>query len=311
MKPAKARAYSSSANLGAGYDILAVAHNAFFDEVTAIPLSEGKIDVKVIADGIPQDYQKNTAGWAVYNMLKELDLKVEVELRVKKGVPIGLGLGSSGASSAAAVTAVNEALGLNLSKLELVKFAMEGERAAAGEPHPDNVAASIMGGFVAVTSVNPIHVINILPHKDLNLKFLLFIPQIYIENKTKKAREMVPKVVDIKSHVTNSRYLASLLLGLQTGNKELIKRGLNDEIVEKSRLPLFPFYTEFKKLGLEAGAVGVCVSGAGPTILAFIDESTNVNMLMTKGVEICDAHKVKCITKIAEIANGVEIEGAN
>lgn len=310
MKPIKAIAYSSSANLGAGYDILAVAHNAFFDEVTATILSEGILKIRVISDGLPQDYERNTAGWALYNMLRKLEIKAEIELKIKKGVPIGLGLGSSGASASAAIAAVNELLGLGLSRQQLVEFAMEGERASAGEPHPDNVAASTLGGFVAVTSMNPIQVVNIVPaRKDFRL--LLFIPQIHIENKTKKAREMVPKTIDIKSHVINSRYLASLLLGLQTGDRELIKKGLNDEIVEKSRLPLFPYYPELKKLGVETNAIGVCVSGAGPSILAFVDDETDFDTLMRKGIDICNSYNTKCITKVAEIASGVRVEGSN
>ena len=298
---------SSSANLGAGYDVLAVAHDAFFDviEIEVEPHSE--IDVKVSSSASPEVVEKNSASYAVLRMLQELGIKAKVRIRVEKGVPAGLGLGSSGASAAGAVVGVNHALKLGLSLDELVRFAAYGEEAAAGSAHPDNVAASVYGGFVAVISNNPVKVVRI-PH-NFDLEFLLFIPEVRIEEKTKKARELVPKTESIGKMVSNMRFVTSLILGLVKGDRDLIRLGLNDDIVEKARLPLFPFYPDLKKKALEHNAIGACVSGAGPSVLVFLDERTDKDGVVKDGLAVCQAYGIGCKVKFARVTNGARVEG--
>lgn len=153
---ARARAYSSAANLGPGFDALAVALNAYYDEVEAkictgrgggvyVDRVEGKFSVGVSPGS-------NTAAEAVRELLNSEGVEAEVEIRIYKGVPPGRGLGSSGASAAAAVVAVSHALDMELAKEKLVFYAGAGERAAAGQPHFDNAAASILGGLAIVAS---------------------------------------------------------------------------------------------------------------------------------------------------------------
>nr|WP_256202501.1 homoserine kinase [Sulfuracidifex tepidarius] len=233
----KSFAFSSSANLGSGFDILSVAHDAFFDEVEACISSDG-IRVSVVGNEvmIPEDPLRNSAGFSVISLLKDYGIKDGVTLKIKKGVPAGLGLGSSGASAAAAVASVNSLFSLGLSKDSMVKYSMLGEGAVAGTPHPDNVAASIFGGFVAVLGERTVN----LSLKYDDLKFILFIPSLASNDKTKKARELVPKIVETSSYVKNMKYGLSLVLGLERGDRDLIRHGLNDEIVEKARLPNVP-----------------------------------------------------------------------
>ncbi|NON63257.1 homoserine kinase [Acidianus sp. RZ1] len=302
------RAFSSSANLGSGFDILSVAHNAFFDEVIA-ETSEKKGVTIESNSGVPLSVEENSAGYAVKTLLEELELKEGIKLKIRKGIPYSLGLGSSGASAAAAVASVNELLELGLSKENLVKYAMAGEIASSGSPHPDNVAASIFGGVVAVTSTNPISVIEV--PANIHVKFLLVIPSVKVEEKTKKAREMLPREIPLKSYVSNSRYLSSLLLGFFKGDRNLIRQGLNDDIVEKSREPLFPHYRKIKDIALKLDAVGSCVSGAGPSILVAYDEKTRIDEIEKKSIDICKEFNLQCTLKRAEIAGGVNVERRN
>src|SRR3989338_9989691 len=143
-----ARAYSSTANLGPGFDVFGLALDAFFDEVT---LTKKKQGIKIItSDLVPTDPKKNTAGLVVLHMIKKFKIKDGVEIKIKKGVPAGFGMGSSAASAAATVIAFDKMYKLKLDENTLVEFAGSGEKASAGSVHYDNVAASVLGGFVIV-----------------------------------------------------------------------------------------------------------------------------------------------------------------
>ncbi|BBD72919.1 homoserine kinase [Sulfodiicoccus acidiphilus] len=295
-------AHSSSANLGPGFDVLAVAHSVFRDEVEVRILGEGSLKVE-LAGGDPLT---NTASYAVLKMLENLGHKVQVEVRVRKGIPAGLGLGSSGASAAAAVAALNELLGSGVDRNTLVKYAMVGEVASSGSPHPDNVAASVVGGWVAVTSVEPLKVVSIPAPRDYLL--VLVVPDLKLEGKTKKAREMVPRQISMEDHVESTRRLTSLLVGLSSGNRELVREGMRDNLVETARLPLFPFYPEVRKSALERNAVGVCVSGAGPSVLILADRSTDVDGIRD---DVRRISGLRAEVYLTEVGEGVKVEVRN
>ncbi len=269
--------YSSSANLGPGYDILSLSHKAFFDKVK-IETSDNNEKIKIISDKIPLDPEKNTAGLSIMKIMEDKNINEKINIYIDKGIPIGLGLGSSGASSSAAVKAFNELFDLNLNNDEMVYYSMYGEIAAAGSAHPDNVSSGIYGGLTLISSNNPVKVKKI----DINydLKLLLIIPEIDIKNKTRYARSLVPENLNIKDHVKNSGYLATLIYGFIKGDRESIRYGMNDEIVEKARKIMFPYYDNIKEKAIKNNAVSACVSGAGPTILIFIDEYSNKNNIL-------------------------------
>ena len=300
------KVFSSSANLGAGYDILALAHNAFEDAVELKVELSSDLSIKVEGEGIPLEIEKNTSSFALYELLKDFGIKARVRVKIIKGIPVGLGLGSSGASAAAAIFGANELFELGLSRDNLVKYAMKGEIASCGYPHPDNVAASLVGGLINVVSLDPIHVEKIPINIDFDI--LLLIPLAKIEAKTKKAREMVPKQIEISKYVSNSRYLSSLILGFVKGDRELIRLGLNDEIVEKAREPLFPYYSKIKEIAISHNAIGACVSGAGPTMTVFIDSYSDKNKIIEEALNVCKAYGYECIYKIAKVAGGARIE---
>ena len=234
MKAITSVAYSSSANLGPGYDVLAIAHNAFYDRVTVTDDERvGGDQVRIVSDNTPHRAENNTAGLALLNLLNEKGLKNRITIKIEKGIPFGLGLGSSGASSAAAVYSANVLLNLGLSLEELTYYAMKGEVAASGSPHADNVSASIFGDLVLVNSVNPLKVRKLKVSEKFS--FLAIMPHVFIQNKTKMAREMVPGKVEMTKVVQNTRYLSSLIAGLVTGDRELVREGMNASIVEQAR----------------------------------------------------------------------------
>ncbi len=287
--------YSSSANLGPGYDILSLSHKAFFDKVR-IETSNGSEKIMIISENTPLNPEKNTAGLSIMKIMEDKNINEKINIYIEKGIPIGLGLGSSGASSSAAVKAFNELFDLNLSNDEMVYYSMYGEIAAAGSAHPDNVSSGIYGGLTLITSVEPLNVKKIDINYDLNI--LLIIPEMNMNNKTMYARSLVPKTIDMADHIKNSEYLSELIYGFLKGDRDSIRYGMNDVIVEKARDSMFPYYYAIKEKAIKNNAISACISGAGPTILIFIDEYSDKNNILNDVKNIMSS--VKTDYKIIE-----------
>lgn len=310
MREVTSVAYSSSANLGPGFDVIALAHTSFYDRVT-IKINENDTSEKIsiIADKIPLDPARNTAGLSVLKLFEDKGVEDAVTIKIEKGIPYGLGLGSSGASSAAAVMASNKLFGLNLTLNEMVYYATQGEMAASGTPHSDNVSASIFGGLVFVKSINPIKIARINIHEKFGV--MLAVPTLVLEGKTRKAREMVPESINTAEMVENSRRLSSLIVGLMTGDSQLVCEGMNDDIVEKSRLSLFPFYPKIKKMAIANKAVSVSVSGAGPSILIITDDLTDETAIESEAMKIFSSYGLESQLIKASVSGGAFIENVN
>jgi homoserine kinase len=273
MKRIKVVAPCSSANLGSGFDVFGLALEAFRDTLTA-ELTGKDVTIKVMGIGaamIPTNPEKNTAGLVAKKLLEGRE--AGVKLTVEKGIPLKMGLGSSGASAAACAVALNELLGLGLSKNELVRTAALGEVAAAGASHADNVAASVLGGFTIVQrNGGSVSAVRLDPPG--NLDIALALPRVETpENKTAAARAVLPKSVGFGDAVANAGNAALVVTGFHLGDISLIGRGMADLIVEPARKQLIPGYDSVKKAALKAGAAGVAISGAGPGVLALVDRA--------------------------------------
>ncbi len=183
------------------------------------------------------------------------------EVEITKHIKPGSGIGSSSASSCGAVVAANHLLGDRFTTLELVDFAMEGEKLASGEKHADNVAPCIFGGFTLVRSLDPLDIISL----DAPPLFATVIhPQ--IEIKTSEARAILPDQVPLKDAVRNWSNLGAFVAALAKGDYELISRSMVDTIVEPARRSLIPKFDEVKAASLTSGALGGGISGSGPSI---------------------------------------------
>ena len=302
-KSVTVKAPSSTANLGPGFDVFGLALDAFFDQVKITKKGKG---IKIVtSDSIPTNPLKNTAGLVAKSMLKKFKIKDGIEIKIKKGVPAGYGLGSSAASAAATAVGINKLFRLNLDSNSLIEFAGIGEKASAGSVHYDNVAASVLGGFVIVRT-NPLNVIKIEPPKDLVL--CVAIPKLSVPaKKTKVSRSVIPSKIKISDSVLNLANAAAIVTGFLKKDSELIGKSIVDVIVEPARQHLIPGYTKVKKNALNAGALGVTISGAGPSIVAFGKKSLNfkkISLSMTKG--FASANK-KCVTIICKPTKGATV----
>ena len=297
------RAPSSTANLGPGFDVFGLALDAFFDEVKITKKGKG---IKIVtSDSIPTSPQKNTAGLVAKNMIQKFKIKDGIEIKIKKGVPAGFGIGSSAASAAATAMAINKLFKLNLDSNSLVEFAGMGEKASAGTVHYDNVAASILGGFVIVRK-NPLDVIKIEPPRDLAL--CVAIPKLVVPvKKTKVSRSVIPSKINISDSILNLANAAAIVVGFMKKDSTLIGKSIIDVIVEPARQHMIPGFSKVKKNALNAGALGVTISGAGPSVIAFANKSSNLKKIsssMAKG--FATANK-KCDIVICRPSKGVTV----
>ena len=303
VKSVTVRAPCSTANLGPGFDVFGLALDAFYDEVTVT--KKGKGITIVSSDDIPLDPKKNTAGLVAKEMKKKEKLTGGVEIKIRKNVPPGFGMGSSAASAAGCAIAINKLYNLKLNQNQLVSYAGIGEKASAGSIHYDNVAASVLGGFVIVDS-SPLSVIRIEAPKDLIL--CVAVPKMKVPNKkTKVSRSVIPKTVKLSDSITNLANAANIVAGFLNKDSSLIGKSVEDVIVVPARKHMIPGFNNVKNNALRAGAFGVTISGAGPSVIAFASKKQNLTKIgaaMKKGFK---SAKVDCDIVICKPSKGPKI----
>ncbi len=264
----KVFASATVANVACGFDILGFAVDAPGDEVILQKKDSKGIEIiDIIGDGgrLPRELSANTTTVAIQKYLEHLSEDgMGLSVTLHKKMPLGSGMGSSAASSVAGVFAINELLGSPLSRKEILPFAMEGERIACGAAHADNVAPSLMGGFVLVRSYKPLDVVKIDTPKALYCSLI----HPHIEVPTQDARRILKKEITLIDAITQWGNVGGLIAGLQQGDYQLIGRSLEDVVAEPVRSLLIPGFKEVKSAALANGALGCGISGSGPAIFA-------------------------------------------
>ena len=261
-----AYAPGSVSNLGPGFDCLGVAVAGCGDRVRVRRGGGAGARVTRVSDlRVPLDPGRNTAALAATELLRRAGRSDGLEIEVEKGLPLAGGLGGSAASAVAGAVASAALLGLRLPKSRLMAAALEAEAVVAGR-HADNVAPSLYGGAVLIRGLDPVEIATFQVHPDLVL--VLVTPDYAVE--TARARAVLPGEVSRADAVAQASRLACLVLGLERGDERLIRGSLVDLIAEPSRRSLYPGYPEARTAGLVAGALGITVSGAGPTVVAVV-----------------------------------------
>jgi homoserine kinase len=261
------------ANVACGFDILGFALESPGDEVVLRLNGQNRVIITHISgDGgkLPLDPSKNTAGVAVLKMLESLNSKQGISIELHKNIGLGSGLGSSASSSVASAFALNCLLGEPFQTKELLPFTMEAERVACGSAHADNVAPSLLGGFVLVRSYDPLDVISLPYPKELYCTVI----HPYIELRTEDSRNALPKIISLKDAVIQWGNIGGLISGLMMEDFSLISRSLRDVIAEPARAEFIPGFYEMKMAALESGALGCSISGSGPSVFALCRDKT-------------------------------------
>lgn len=271
MRTVKVLAPASVANLVCGFDVLGMALADPADEMyMCLSSKPGIFITHEDGYGLPEAAEKNVAGAALLAMMKELDPSIGFILRVNKHIKPGSGLGSSAASSAGAVAGANALLNNKFSDIDLVRFAMSGEKLASGVKHADNIAPCLYGGITLIRSIHPL---DIVPLSFPELYITVVHPQ--IEVKTSDSRQILRKEVLLKDAIRQWGNIAGLVAGFMQKDYELIGRSLEDVIIEPVRSILIPGFTEVKQKCKDAGALGGGISGSGPSVFMMsIEEQT-------------------------------------
>ena len=265
MKEIKVFCPATIANVSCGFDVLGLALDAVGDEMIVRKVSRKGIRItEIIGQDLPLETEKNVSGVAGLALLEKSNYAGGFEIIIDKRIKPGSGIGSSAASSAGAVCAMNELLGRPFSKLELVQFAMQGEKLASNVAHADNVAPAIYGGFTLVRSYDPLDVISIPTPSELYATVIH--PQ--IEIKTADSRKILKTTISMEKGIKQWGNLGGLIAGLFQSDYDLIGRSLEDHIVEPIRSILIPGFDDIKTNAIEAGALGGGISGSGPSIFA-------------------------------------------
>ncbi|MCD1296134.1 homoserine kinase [Methanocella sp. CWC-04] len=293
MDHVRVKASATSANLGAGFDVLGIALEDPYDIIEVRPAKE--LTIKVEGRGaasIPQEPEKNTAGVVALEMGKNVSIKI------KSGIRPGSGLGSSAAPAAGTAVAINELFSMGYTKEELVWIAAKGEKAAAGSIHADNVAPCILGGITVVCG----NYVNSIDVPEMGIVAIL--PDIIVS--TKVAREVLPKTVPLEEMINNIGKASMLMLGAGKKDPHIIGRSLMETFNEKYRSRFIKGYSDVKDAAMELGAYGVAISGSGPTMIALspVEKCSSIADAMRKKFTL---HGVDSEAYITCTGKGVQI----
>ncbi len=265
----RVRAPATAANLGPGFDCFGLAlglANEFVLDAEAAPGVEvrGEGAGELPADG------SNLVVTALERVAREAGRGGDVppfRLVCENGIPLARGLGSSASAVAAGVLLADRLLGLGMDPAALL------EAAVAVEGHPDNVAACLRGGLVLVyraaapgsgPGTAGWRAESLSPHPDL--RPVALVPE-GERLSTDEARRVLPATVPFEDAVFNASR-AALAVAALTRDPGLLAEALQDRLHQPHRLPLVPGARAlFERLRAEA--IPVCVSGSGPTLLAF------------------------------------------
>ncbi len=239
----RARAPASLANLGPGFDALAVAIDLYVEvDVEAAP----RLSVRSEGEGAGLT---DDAGHLAARVAMDVAGHDRLAITVRSQVPIGRGLGSSAAVAAAAAAAAG-------SKDPLAV-------AARVDGHADNAAASVVGGLVCATLVRGAVRAATLP-LDPALVFVVMVPDRPLS--TAKARQALPQRVGREDASFNLGRMGLLLAGL-ADHRLLVKEATEDRLHQDYRSPLFPEAPKLLAALLAGGALAACWAGAGPSLI--------------------------------------------
>lgn len=273
---------ASSANLGPGFDVLAGALSLM---LTVEVEETGTFAVETDLD-VPKDKLN-----LIVKSFETLYSADDFTFRVSSEIPLTGGLGSSASAILAGLAAADHIFELGIDLFH---------QATLIEGHPDNVAASLYGGFVvcagdAVTRIEP----------PAGLEAIVALPPPAAPVPTSAAREALPDSVPMGETVASIGNASNVVLGLERGDLELLSRGLVDVLHQPRRAHLYPESAALVASARELGAVGATISGAGPTVLIWTTWENTGNVMDTAGQHLGDGWTLQ---RVPFSPHGLDVE---
>ena len=301
----RAFAPATVANLGVGFDILGLAIEGLGDTVEVAVRDQPGVAILSIDgdDGrLPMEAEKNTAAVAANAVLKMVGVAHGVTVRLHKGLPLNSGLGSSAASAVAAAVAVNALLGSPLLKEALLPACLEGEALVSGY-HADNAGPSLMGGITLIAGTDVSQIFH-LPVPE-NLYLALVTPAVDVP--TAQARAVLPEKISLHQMVSQTGAVARLIDRLYQGDVAGVGEVMEQDcVIEPARTHLMPYLSEVRTAAKRAGAAGVVISGAGPTLCAVCDLAATAEATAQAMKTVYDEVSIDSMTHVT----GVNGQGA-
>ncbi len=253
---------ATTANLGPGFDCLGLALDLW--NKTAFTLEGQGIRVKVHGEGsgLVATDERNLVARAAMRLYQSMGTPLPAGLCIccENRIPISSGLGSSAAGIITGLVGANALLGNPAPAEELLRIA------TAMEGHPDNAAAALMGGLTLVTTTNEGVLASRLPVAPLTVA--IAVPAIHLS--TQAARAALPREVPMSDAVFNIGRTAFVIEALRSGDLALLGRVMDDRLHQPYRLKMIPGGEEAFNAARQSGATAVALSGAGPSIIAYI-----------------------------------------
>lgn len=279
---------ATSANLGPGFDTLGMALQ-LYNIIEMEEISSGLI-IEVEGEGaekISKD-SSNIVYQAALSVFKQVNFNpLGIRIKLINNIPVARGLGSSAAAIVGGLLAANLISGENLSEKELLSLATN------IEGHPDNVAPAILGGIiVSAMDDNEVKYLKITP--PANLKCIVAIPEFLLS--TSAAREVLPQNISMNDAIYNIGRVSLLVGAFINGDMSLLSVAMDDKIHQPYRASLIPGMKKVFAAAKLAGARGVALSGAGPTLIAFTDKNTELIAKVMKDTFNENGIKAKVLT---------------
>jgi homoserine kinase len=294
------RVPATTANLGAGFDCIGAALS-LYNQFQFAPADGLKIE----ASGAEADRMDLTASNLAYQAFSKVFDRLGrpvpgLQLSIDLEIPLARGLGSSATAIVGGLLGANGLAGHPLNQTEIMAMAIE------MEGHPDNVVPALIGGCrLAATAPNGQWEICDIPWQST------VVPVVAIPNfelSTAEARSVLPAQYDRATAVFNIAHLGILIRGLATGNGDWLRVGLADQIHQPFRQKLIRGYTAVEQAAIQAGAYGVVISGAGPTMLALVAQK-QAQAVVTAMEQAWQAVGVESIVKTLSLDEvGAQVE---
>lgn len=300
----------SIGNVGPGLDVLGCALTGLADVVELEWSAENCPDILHIVEAghseLPRDPRRHAAAIAALAVLRASGASVtrSLVMRATKGLPLAGGQGGSAASAVAGAVAMNALLGAPLDERALLLAALDAESTVAGR-HADNVAPSLLGGVVLVRALDPLDVVRLPFPRELRVALV----QPKQRLRTAEARAVLPRHVERGVFIQQTANVAAMVAALASGDLDLLRRALDDQIAEPARAPLLHGFMEAKAAALAAGALGCSISGAGPTSFAFAGDDASAKRIASAMRGAYEAAGVEAETRVARIdERGARVE---